>query len=110
MGCASVCTKKGDGAHVRALLDCCSVAQSCLTLCDSMDCSSPSLGLYKIIKHLCEIHRNQAALEELLECRAEGRTLAYIPTCTYWNLEPYECIICIIINYIIHISTLKYIF
>ena len=48
-------------AHSRALvcgewkrICCCSVAQSCATLCDSMDCSKPG---FPVLHHLLEVFK-----------------------------------------------------
>ena len=42
--------------HLESLLLCCSFAQSCLTLCDSMDCSMPG---FPVLHHVLEFAQTQ---------------------------------------------------
>ena len=44
-----------DSAYAKSTL-CCSVAQSCLTLCDPMDCSTPGFPVHHQLPELAETH------------------------------------------------------
>ena len=37
-------------------MSCCSVAQSCMTLCDPMDCSTPALPVHRQLPEFTQIH------------------------------------------------------
>ena len=37
-------------------MSCCSVAQSCMTLCDPMDCSTPALPVHRQLPEFTQTH------------------------------------------------------
>ena len=43
-------------AHLTYMQYCCSVAQSCLTLCDPMDCSTPGLSIPHHLPKFAQVH------------------------------------------------------
>ena len=45
---------------IRYMICCCSVAQSCPTFCDPMDCSTPGFPVHHQLPELAQIHVHQA--------------------------------------------------
>ena len=49
-------TPKGHGSQAGPTLSCCSVAQSCLTLCNPMDCSTPGFPVILYLPEFAQTH------------------------------------------------------
>jgi len=60
--CVFVCVYE---SHAKLRLCCCSVAQSCLTLCDPTDCSTPGLPVHHQLPEFAQthVHRVSDALQ-----------------------------------------------
>ena len=44
------------GILISQIVVCCSVAKLCLTLCDSMDCSTPGSSVFQYLLEFAQIH------------------------------------------------------
>ena len=56
MACELVLEKKHNSEFQRGGQCCCSVARSCLTLCDPMDCSTPGFAVLPHLPKFAQIH------------------------------------------------------
>ena len=85
--------------------DCCSVAKSCLTLCDPMDCSSPGSSVHVILQAripewvAISFSRRSSLTRDWTCVSCIGRWVLYqratreahLHTCMLWNMNRVNC-------------------
>ena len=76
--------------HQKEVCCCCSVARSCLTLCDPRDCSTPAFPVLHYFPEFVQTHVHWRVMGSKLN-KVNGGTLAYvIPLTLLWVMAKWD--------------------